>query len=894
MTTKIEQHLRNLESLKEDDFSKRIVKPLLEAMGYTRVCFYGGPYEKGRDIIATLDKPMSSTPYVTYIQSKKVGKLGKPSQDAPEFTRLLHQLRQAVGTELTLMDGLKKRPDEVYLAFPEKMDQRFKDEVESQLFDLHPRIEPIDGVRIIELIHKHKPELLEVITPIGDLLTPDIDSESLNKNELNEALQDFTDQELEKYYCDLAFFVGAFDSNILLYLTLTIKNLHLKYVEGDWPSTKRALQYFESNYGLQLSCQSISEIENKFHADKKKYESNENQTLLSSLARETDLESDLGDKIRSALRSLHAAVSEKEESLRKKDAKKVSKADTEAINKKREIIDWVYQAISGVSLEDVPLADDSSFDSEIHTIVDWMKMRLDCTKKMESIKKQVFYNQPYVFDLDCDRILDYFTTQKELYLKGVENLNKGALTKFELLDFLKRTQSYLSFLSQVNREDFLFRTSFDFKKEKIGEDRVSISPVIVFDSGYDIAVYGGAGVGKTTTLKRYARIAANSGSKLVYLSLNHFVGQVKEILNDEEGAKSFKDDMILKLILLNSNRAISPENVANLKASITGRMTVILDGLDEVFNAIPGVLPAITKFKSKFPDTQLIISSRDCVSYLNEIEFLGITLLPFTDEQLLEFIRSKVQSQSNAEKLVESIKEKNSFDYLRTPLLATIMCSLSEHGVVDADSECGVYNKRLKLLTGEYDNFKRIERQTCPPELLQKCSKKLAFSMHKKGVREVSKNMTVKMLIESIGEQYTPDLISRCVEELIDPCNILQKDAVSGLYGFGHFRMQEHLASLEISSNREVDIVQLAEDDWWRGALYIYAQENSIYSVFDDLAKSERVTIKGLQKTLSLMINARPNREKIGLTDMLNQALEAERYDDLSMDRFWDDYGDDY
>ena len=42
-------YLRAIQNLKEDDYSKTILKPLFEAMSFSRVDFVGGPYEGGKD-----------------------------------------------------------------------------------------------------------------------------------------------------------------------------------------------------------------------------------------------------------------------------------------------------------------------------------------------------------------------------------------------------------------------------------------------------------------------------------------------------------------------------------------------------------------------------------------------------------------------------------------------------------------------------------------------------------------------------------------------------------------------------------------------------------------------------------------------------------------------------
>ncbi|MBO2649042.1 restriction endonuclease [Shewanella algae] len=65
-------YLNKLSSYKEDDFTKEIIAPLFEAMGYQRVEFNGGPFERGRDLIATIKIPPNRKPKIIYVQSKKL------------------------------------------------------------------------------------------------------------------------------------------------------------------------------------------------------------------------------------------------------------------------------------------------------------------------------------------------------------------------------------------------------------------------------------------------------------------------------------------------------------------------------------------------------------------------------------------------------------------------------------------------------------------------------------------------------------------------------------------------------------------------------------------------------------------------------------------------------
>lgn len=78
-------YLKAMQKMKEDDFSKYLIKPLFESMGFYRVDFYGGPYESGKDLIAFVEVPVNKT--LSYaIQSKKLVK------------SLIHQRKQFLGS----------------------------------------------------------------------------------------------------------------------------------------------------------------------------------------------------------------------------------------------------------------------------------------------------------------------------------------------------------------------------------------------------------------------------------------------------------------------------------------------------------------------------------------------------------------------------------------------------------------------------------------------------------------------------------------------------------------------------------------------------------------------------------------------------------------------------
>jgi hypothetical protein len=334
--------------------------------------------------------------------------------------------------------------------------------------------------------------------------------------------------------------------------------------------------------------------------------------------------------------------------------------------------------------------------------------------------------------------------------------------------------------------------------------------------------------------------------------------------------------------------APTSENIEDAKKFLSGRLVLILDGLDEVFSTIPSIISAISEFKLKNPLSQLIISSRDCVSYLNDIDFLGITLLPFTREQLDKFIKGWFKlNKEKSDELIKAIEDRELFDYIKTPLLATITCSLVEKGVNAPSSENEIYSERLNLLTGEYDLHKNIERQKQKGELLRKCAMKIAFDMHSRGVRSESKEKMLKPLLSSLSERYSKILLNDCVEELINPCNVLIYDPITKKYSFGHFRFQEHLASEELKNNRGVELSELVTIDWWRGALCLYAQDNDTSSLIEDVYKRYG-NISRAMMTFDSMINNSPKNKQNGLKGLLKEYEKSDILDDIFIN---DGYG---
>lgn len=426
------------------------------------------------------------------------------------------------------------------------------------------------------------------------------------------------------------------------------------------------------------------------------------------------------------------------------------------------------------------------------------------------------------------------------------------------------------------------------------DDRVAISPIDVFSTNFDIAVYGGAGVGKTTTVEAYYNNLDEDKRKIkILIPLNRLASKITEcesILQtvDEDGTPIVDtDSLIYRLILIYKGIEVNSLTISEVSNIIESKKTtIILDGIDEIYNVIPKIFDGVNKFKEKHQESQLIVTSRDCVSYLDKINFLGITLLPFTESQIKDFIHGWfIQKPNLANELLQSISNRNLFDYLKTPLILTITCNLVEKGIDAPSTEAEIYEARFSLLTGEYDKFKKVERQRNSSQLLKKISTRLAFIMHQRNIRTISKLNAKNELVGSFGKIFSAELIDSALNDLIDPCNVLLFDKFSETVSFGHFRFQEHLASLELSTNRSYSMADLTRSDWWRGALCLFAQSNDIefliedvYQKFQTLGSSE-ITLREMQKQTI------PDRRRV-IDEIINQTKKQDVMDEVYLDYY--------
>tara|TARA_Y100000588_G_scaffold88459_1_gene94591 strand:+ start:822 stop:3602 length:2781 start_codon:yes stop_codon:yes gene_type:complete len=907
--TQKDKYFLAMQAYKEDDFTKEILVPLFKAMDYDRVEFHGGPNERGRDLIATaMMPPPRRSEYVVYIQAKKLNKQKMLSQN--DLSRLCRQLKQAKSKGFVRGDGERVKPDHVYMATPHKITQRFIEDLEDELFDDDYKgwLELYDCVRIFKDIEEFCPKLLEKLEPFEDKIWSDKTDKSTDRNhELLGALCSVRDSiDISKFYSDLSFFVGSIDSRVLITNKAQVTKPHLRITNDEqWKRLKLERNKIKDLVGLDIFEENTKLIEEKYKSHHDQFTSKENKSNQTTYNSELENLSFLIEDFETRAYLLLERIDSEEKKQNNKN-KKALDSISEKLKEARSNIKNNNYKTELFSYDFIT----SDLNSEVENLVVRVKGLIDefstsiiqQKNYVEALKEDVIPEPFYDVVLNSSQLENEISCRIDDYRICVNYLNSDDRPNMaEVRRLLDSVEISLRFFAYIYSDESIIRSIINLQEIDDSPDRVSISAHDVFYTGKDVAIYGGAGVGKTTTLEMFFKYYEESinGKKIIFCSLNRVVQSLSDLNIQKRCASDTKPEylnhVIFSIVLSSYGLDVNRDNINRIEPYLLSGVVLVFDGLDEIVTEYPIVLDAMNNFKNNYEKTQWIISSRDCVSYLKEINFLGITLLPFTPIQLKNFIYGWFNSSPKAVKLWSEISGAELHENLLTPLVATILCTLVEKGIKAPSNESEIYSERLSLLLGKYDANKKIRRQEQGSDELFSCAKALSWVMHSQSIRTISSQEAVEKLKQKIGSKYTTKLISNCLKELEDPCTVLVRDKVSGKLSFGHFRFQEHLASLELRDNRSIDLSTLIIRDWWRGAFCLFAQSlDDIESTLEELMRGDKLIDEKAYPTLYAMCdvlspNKKPNMK--ALLDHLKRDsssfYEAEHYD------YSDSYEDD-
>lgn len=437
--------------------------------------------------------------------------------------------------------------------------------------------------------------------------------------------------------------------------------------------------------------------------------------------------------------------------------------------------------------------------------------------------------------------------------------NKSKPSTIELKDFVVKSHQILTtssvFFESKNIKFFsclgfdksaCYRTDFETVRFRLPIESL-------FETRENLLVLGEAGAGKSTSLEIYSQNHKEKDETFILIRL----AQAVQLIEFDNLNKTFLINLICNY--LNKEFNLKLQQKVFEEYLLERSVVLLLDGLDEAIKVVPELPQIINLFANCYKKVQLIVTTRMHGSYLNIIPFFSITILPFTDEQRNLFISKWFENEDDGihkcQKLLTHLNENAEIsNTVKNPLLVTTLCILANHKISLPKSEVRLYDARLKLFTGYYDTVRDIVlRINSVPENLILLAQKLAFYLHSENKRdETLENLKskAKIYLSTILDQ---EEIESAFQDLIHPCEILIPMTSDGKYGFGHLRFQEHLVAREIFNNRNIEIINFINNDWWKGSLkFLILMSENVEWIIKNIGNSGKIESNFIDDLLKL------------------------------------------
>ncbi|WP_288375594.1 hypothetical protein [Chryseobacterium culicis] len=796
-----------LEAIKkypENNLTKDLIIPVLKTL-YEKVEFFGGSSEEGKDIVFWEKDPLNDL-YLNVAQVKHF-KFTNSSSDKSSLQTIINQLSVCFNKKIPHSNGLTQIPHKVFLISSHEVDSKTLLTIFDEYTTLKGNIKIIDGPRLVELIMDKTPELIKILLGIDFEIKTKL-APKFSNNILLKALGKDRTKDIKTIYTDVDFSIGKQTTELFFNYSFEPKTKTINLNFEEWNRFQNICIDIKSDFNLSFLEQDFQVLKEKYQNKEQVY--HENLDEINKIQEQINYLTNENNSITENINQEAAKIS-----LIKKNSKLI------ITTKEKSEIDILDSIIKNHKTR---LALNQNFIQNLSEKQKLFKIKNDNFKvRIKIIGKNL-----------CEQILE-----KRKYIESnVELINNKKYTRKILKDFIYECDNIINKCSKIfDFQNHDFKETLGIKSNyKYGEClenirfRVPINEI--FETGLNISVLGEAGAGKSTSLEMFSYKKQESDKKIFLFPLGYIVKEFNIEIKD----KGSNFEYIEKLIIFYLKKIGISISMSELKKYLSDKKNIVIfDGIDEAIKPQPNLPNLIKEFSEVYHKIQIIISSRYYGEYINQIPFFSITLLPFSNNQREEFIKKWFGNNKSTPKIVLSHLRKNEEmdKFIKNPLLTTTLCVLAENGLNLPTTEIRLYEERLKLFTGYYDNVKHITTRIFSlPSLLENLSQKIAFHLHSLNLREMDLENITKYVLKTLKYKYTVDEIEMGIEELISPCEILVPMTGSRNYGFGHLRFQEYLTAKEISSNRKIDYFQYIKSEWWYGPILLYLHISNDFDLF--------------------------------------------------------------
>lgn len=253
-------------------------------------------------------------------------------------------------------------------------------------------------------------------------------------------------------------------------------------------------------------------------------------------------------------------------------------------------------------------------------------------------------------------------------------------------------------------------------------------------------IFGSAGSGKSTSLKRIAYLLATRGLK--------FESEDKPAIPILLRAPNIAGNLERSLVELcdAETRRLTGLSQAVFSAHdlTAGRIFVLIDALDEVPDEAgrTSVLSLVRQFHAHYPACKVVLTSRDdnSVRSLDALKsFETYNLSPINYKQAQQIIKTLQKGKNlpaeKSQELVRRLEEVHGMEL--NPLLVTVFAATSEYSRQDIPANITeLFKKFTEMMLGRWDATKGFKQQYHAP-LKDFILTKVAFEMHKQRVTRI-------------------------------------------------------------------------------------------------------------------------------------------------------------
>ncbi|MEH2332028.1 NACHT domain-containing protein [Nostoc sp.] len=369
----------------------------------------------------------------------------------------------------------------------------------------------------------------------------------------------------------------------------------------------------------------------------------------------------------------------------------------------------------------------------------------------------------------------------------------------------------------------------EFDRFGLGEiDQRQIPGIQAVETYSKLRVLGKPGVGKTTFLQHLA-IQCNQEAFApkqvpIFITLRNFAEESK-VSNEFSLLKYIHQEFL-------TSRISDPSVIETLLN--TGRVLLLLDGMDEVVNEQSNaVLSEIRRFSEKYHKNQLVATCRTAAQRLRLRGFTDVEIAPFTSEKIRAFAQkwfvafTKTNTEDGQAQSVDFIQkldlpENWQFRQLVvTPLFLHLACWLFHGQEKFPTKRTDFYKQGLDLLLGKWDEARGIERDNVYRGFLLPQKLKLLSQIAAAAFEQGQYFFEQRVIEQYIGD-YIQSLSNVPIdaEELqieseaalksIEAQHGLLAERARGIFSFSYLAFQEYFTARKIVASHNLQALEQA------------------------------------------------------------------------------------